>query len=64
MKGVEGAVLALQQAAGGPPGELICDLADVFKTRVGHGGERTHEVAVVRLERPGDAGMLIFLRVS
>ena len=64
MKGVEGAALVLQQVDGGPPGELVCGLADVFETPVGLGGERVHEVAVAKLERPGDAGMLSFLRAS
>ena len=64
MKGVEGEALVLQQVDGGPHGELVCDLADVFETPVGLGGERAHEVAVVKLERPGDAGILSFLRMS
>ena len=64
MKGVEGAALVLQQVDGGPPGELVCDLADVFEAPVGLGGKRVHEDAVTKVERPGDAGMLSFLRVS
>ena len=54
----------LQQVDGGPPGEQVCNFADVFKTPVGLGGERAHEVAVAKLERPGDAGMLSFLQMS
>ena len=56
--------LVLQQVDGGPPGELVCDLAGVFETPVGLGGERAYEVAVAKLERPGDAGMLSILRMS
>ena len=63
-KGVEGAALVLQQVDGGLPGQLVCDLADVFETPVGLEGERTHEVTVAKLETPGDAGMLSFLRMS
>ena len=45
-KEVEGAAFILQQVDGGPPGELVCDLADVFQTPVSLGGKRVHEVAV------------------
>ena len=58
------AALVLQQVDGGPPGELDCNLADVFETPVGLVSKRAHEVTVAKLERPGDAGMLRFLRMS
>ena len=64
VKGVEGAALVLQQADGGPSGELVCDFSDVFETPIGLGGERAHEVAVAELERLDDAGMLSFLRMN
>ena len=40
---------------------MVYDLADVFETSVGLGGERAHEVAVAKMERSGDASILSFL---
>ena len=63
-KGVECSALVLKQVDGGPPGELVCNFTDVFETLVDLVGERVHEVAVAKLERSGDAGMLSFIQMS